>query len=90
MVNQKRWAFACATGTAINCGDVDLQAIASTVGLFANKHIALIHEWHIAGNFAIRMHKTLSTNVSTIHASNVRADFTVICVNCRCNLVMTL
>jgi len=30
-----------------------------TVELFANKYIALNHEWHITGNYAVRMHKTL-------------------------------
>jgi len=36
-----------------------LQAIMSTVGLFANKYIAFNHEWNITGNYAVRMHKTL-------------------------------
>jgi len=45
--------------TATDCGCVGLQAIASTVGLFANKYIALNHEWNITGNYAVRMHKTL-------------------------------
>jgi len=45
--------------TATDCGYVGLQAIVSTVGLFANKHIALNHEWNITGNYAVRMHKTL-------------------------------
>jgi len=45
--------------TATNCGYVGLQAVASVVGLFANKHIALNHEWNITGNYAVRMHKTL-------------------------------
>jgi len=39
------------------CSDVGLQAIVSTVGLFANKYIALNHEWNITGNYAVRMHK---------------------------------
>jgi len=30
--------------TATNCGDVDLQTVVSTVGLSANKYIALNHE----------------------------------------------
>jgi len=45
--------------TATNCGYVGLQAITSAVGLFANKYIALNHEWNITGNYAVRMHKTL-------------------------------
>jgi len=45
--------------TAADCGYVGLQVIASTVGLFANKHIALNHEWNITGNYAVRMHKTV-------------------------------
>jgi len=45
--------------TDITCGNVGLQAIASTVGLFANKYIALNHQWNITGNDAVRMHKTL-------------------------------
>jgi len=45
--------------TATNCGYVGLQAIMSTVGLFANKYITLNHEWNITGNYAVRMHKTL-------------------------------
>jgi len=44
--------------TATDCGYVGLQAIVSTVGLFANKYIALNHEWNITGNYAVRMHKT--------------------------------
>ena len=31
----------------------------ATVGLFANKYIALNNEWNITGNYAVRMHKTL-------------------------------
>jgi len=45
--------------TETGCGYVGLQAVASTVGLFANKYIALNHEWNIPGNYAVRMHKTL-------------------------------
>ena len=45
--------------TATNCGYVGLQAIVSTVELFANKYIALNHEWNITGNYAVKMHKTL-------------------------------
>ena len=45
--------------TATDCGYVGLQAIMSTVGLFANKYIALNHEWNITRNYAVRMHKTL-------------------------------
>jgi len=30
-----------------------------TVELFANKYIALNHEWNITGNGAVSMHKTL-------------------------------
>jgi len=42
-----------------NCDYVGLQAIMSAVGLFANKYIALNHEWNITGDYAVRMHKTL-------------------------------
>jgi len=45
--------------TATDCGYVGLQAIMSTVELFANKYIGLNHEWNITGNYAVRMHKTL-------------------------------
>jgi len=45
--------------TATDCGFVGLQAIMSTVGLFANKYIAFNHEWNITGNYAVRMRKTL-------------------------------
>ena len=45
--------------TATDCGYVGLQAIMSTVGLFANKYITLNHEWNITGNYAVRMHETL-------------------------------
>jgi len=45
--------------TATDCSYVGLQAIMSTVGLFANKYIALNQEWNITGNYAVRMHKTL-------------------------------
>jgi len=45
--------------TATDCGYVGLQAIMSTVGLFANKYIALNPEWNITGHYAVRMHKTL-------------------------------
>jgi len=45
--------------TATDCGYVGLQAIMSTVELFANKYIALNHEWNISGNYAVRRHKTL-------------------------------
>jgi len=44
--------------TATDCGYVGLQAIMS-VELFANKYIALNHEWKITGNYTVRMHKTL-------------------------------
>jgi len=44
---------------ATDCGYVGLQAIASTVRLFANKYIALNHEWNITGNYAVRMQKIL-------------------------------
>jgi len=36
-----------------------LQAIMSTVELFANKYITLNHEWNITGNYAVRIHETL-------------------------------
>jgi len=39
--------------TATNCGCVGLQAIASTVVLFANKYITLNHEWNCAVNIGI-------------------------------------
>jgi len=45
--------------TATDCGYVGLQAIMPTVELFADKYIALNHEWNITGNYAVRMHKTL-------------------------------
>jgi len=45
--------------TMTDCGYVGLQAIMSTVGLFANKYIALNHEWNITEHYAVRMHKTL-------------------------------
>jgi len=45
--------------TATECGYVGLQAIMSTVELFANKYMELNHEWNITGNCAVRMHKTL-------------------------------
>jgi len=45
--------------TATDSGYVGLQAIGSTVGLFANKYTALNHKWKITGNYAVRMHKTL-------------------------------
>jgi len=45
--------------TATDCGYVGLQAIMSTIGIFANKYIALNHQWNITGNYAVRMHKTL-------------------------------
>jgi len=44
---------------ATDCGYVGLQAIVSTVGLFANKYIALNHEWNTTGNYAVRMHKSI-------------------------------
>jgi len=44
---------------ATDSGYAGLQAIASTIGLFANKYIALNHEWNITGNCAVRMHKPL-------------------------------
>jgi len=43
--------------TATNSCYVRLQANMSTVGLFANKYIALNHKWNITGNYAERMHK---------------------------------
>jgi len=46
--------------TATDCGYVGFQAIMSTVGLLANKYIALNHQWNITGNYALRMHKTLN------------------------------
>jgi len=49
---QKHWPFECATGKATDSGYVGLQAIASAVGLFGNKYIALNHEWNITGNYA--------------------------------------
>jgi len=45
--------------TATDSGYVGLQAIMPTVGLFANKYIALNHKWNITGNYAVKMHKTL-------------------------------
>jgi len=45
--------------TATNCGYVGLQAMVSTVRLFANKYIMLHHKCNIIGNYAVRMHKTL-------------------------------
>jgi len=45
--------------TVTDCGYVGLQAIASTVELFANKYIALNNEWNITGNYAVKPHKTL-------------------------------
>jgi len=36
--------------TATDCDYLGLQANVSTVGLFANKYIALNHEWNITGN----------------------------------------
>jgi len=45
--------------TVTDCSYVGLQAIVSTVELFANKYIALNHERNITGNYAVRMHKTL-------------------------------
>jgi len=45
--------------TATECGYVGLQAIASTVEVFANKYITLNHEWNITGNYAVKMQKTL-------------------------------
>jgi len=47
---------------------VGLQAIMSTIELFANKYIALNHQWNITGNYAVRMHKTSKHYVSTIEA----------------------
>ena len=38
---------------------VGLQAVILTVKLFANKYIALNHEWNITANYAVKMHKTL-------------------------------
>ena len=54
--------FGCSNApqeTASNCGYVSLQAVMSAVGLFANKYIALNHQWNITGNYAVRMHKIL-------------------------------
>jgi len=45
--------------TATDCGYVDLQAIVLTVRLFANKYIALNHEWNITENYAVRIHERL-------------------------------
>ena len=45
--------------TATDCVYIGLQAIMSAVELFANKYIALNHEWNITGNYAVRMHKKL-------------------------------
>jgi len=45
--------------TATNCGDVVLQAIMSTVGLFTNKSIVLNNEWNIIGNYAVGTHETI-------------------------------
>ena len=45
--------------TATDSGYVGLQAVMSTVGLFANKYITLNHEWNITGKYAVRMLKTL-------------------------------
>jgi len=44
--------------TGTDCGDVGLQAIVLTVRLNVNNYIALNHEWNIACNHAVRMHKT--------------------------------
>jgi len=43
--------------TATDSGYVGLQANFSTVGLFANKYIALNHEWNITGNSAVKCTK---------------------------------
>jgi len=45
--------------TTTDCGYVGLQAMVPTVELFANKYIALNHQWNISGNYAVRMHKTI-------------------------------
>jgi len=45
--------------TATDCGYIGLEANVLTVGLLANKYIALNHEWSITGNYAVRMHKPL-------------------------------
>jgi len=45
--------------TATNSGYLGLQAIVSTIGLFANNCIALNHVWNITRNYAARIHKTL-------------------------------
>jgi len=45
--------------TVTDYGYIRLHGIVSMVGLFANKYIALNHEWNITGNYAVRMHKTL-------------------------------
>ena len=45
--------------TVTGCGYVRLQAVMSTVELFANKYIALNYQWNITGNYAVRMHNTL-------------------------------
>jgi len=56
-VNQKRCVFACTQETATNCGYVGFQAIASTVGLFANKCIALNQVWNFTRKYEVGMHK---------------------------------
>jgi len=48
--------------TATECGYADLQVNVSTAGLFANKYIALNHEWNITGNYS-----------TTKNAQNIKA-----------------
>jgi len=38
--------------TVTDCSYAGFQANASTVGLLANKYIALNHEWNIVGNYS--------------------------------------
>jgi len=45
--------------TATDCGYIGLQANVSTVGLLANKYIALNYKSNITGNYAVSMHKSL-------------------------------
>jgi len=46
--------------TAGNCGYVGVHAKVSTVGLLANKYIALNHEWNAIENYAERTYKTFA------------------------------
>jgi len=57
--------------TATNCSYVGLQAIVSTVGLFANKYIALNHEWNITGNYTVISHKTLKAVMYPVHYNSI-------------------